>query len=56
MTPFGPVRVEWRIKDGTCRVTIHAPAEVTVTLEPNQALQQLNLTLCRETPDLPDQA
>jgi alpha-L-rhamnosidase len=56
MTPFGAVRVEWRIKDGTCRVTIHAPAEVTVTLEPNHALQQLNLTLCRETPDLPDQA
>jgi alpha-L-rhamnosidase len=50
MTPFGPVKVEWRIEDGTCLVTIQAPPEVEVTLEPNQALQPLNLILVRKNP------
>jgi len=53
MTPFGPVRVEWRIEDGACRVTIHAPPEVGVTLEPNQALEQLNLVLVHENSVIP---
>ena len=45
MTPFGPVRIEWRIEGGSCRVLISAPPEVEVTLESNRHLGELGLSL-----------
>jgi hypothetical protein len=47
MTPFGPVRIEWRIEGGSCRVFISAPPEVEVKLESNRHLGKLELSLSK---------
>jgi hypothetical protein len=47
MTPFGAVRIEWRIEGSTCRVSISAPPEVEVKLESNRHLGELGLSFSR---------
>jgi len=44
-TPWGTIRVSWRIDGTTCRVSLAHPPALTVGLKSNRWLEQNNLTL-----------